>query len=545
MADTVLFLQGPNGLNVPIKAVDNGDGTYSLSVDGAGGGGGGGPDRELLISYFRAKNAFTGASVGDLIRSTTVLDVSGTGPTQVGDTLWFNETTQLALANAPATADLEPALGTAGVTNAQLVAALTTQTNALLAATYSVTATGNVAHGAADAGNPVKVGAVYKNAPAALTAGTRVDLQTTNYGWLGVALYSPTTQSALGTTTNQADNVIGSNVPVIQASSFNYLWNPVNSRWFRPSGTPDGQYMQGSVASGATAAGNPVPIGANYVSGNGTSVSTGQRVSLRANTFGALLTNTWLAGDTAGDGLANTSAKLNFPPDGGSGHLPMSGMVGFNGTSWDRVRTTVNGLYVQGPVAPGATAAGNPVYVGGIYRGTLASVTNGQMAPMMMSQWGTVMTSILPSSTQASDSLSNVVVTMPMAYNGSGVTIPPAAGFMYDSIDGWSRVRGHYADGLTVNTIKGATAGKTLAVTGTSANIQLTTGTRRVELYARGADMRYSMGGTNTITATNVAPSLFIAQGERIVTTANAWIAAIADSLSGSQTGQLEITELA
>ena len=38
----------------------------------------------------------------------------------------------------------------------------------------------------------------------------------------------------------------------------------------------------------------------------------------------------------------------------------------FNGATWDRLRGNTSGIFTQGPVADGATAAGNPVQVGGV-----------------------------------------------------------------------------------------------------------------------------------------------------------------------------------
>lgn len=117
--------------HVPLGYRLNDDGSYALLVSvvnpSSGGGGGepgeAGPDREIAVTQYRAKNNFTGATAGDTITSIRVLDVTGAGITQVGSTVWYNETTQATLAAAPASANLEP-LATGGLTNAQMVAAL-------------------------------------------------------------------------------------------------------------------------------------------------------------------------------------------------------------------------------------------------------------------------------------------------------------------------------------------------------------------------------------------------------------------------------------
>lgn len=83
----------------------------------ASGGSGGGADRELVVTTYFAKNAFTGASVGDTITATQVIDVSGT-PTTVS-TIWRNQTTAADLAGAPSAANLT-LLGSQALTDAQL-----------------------------------------------------------------------------------------------------------------------------------------------------------------------------------------------------------------------------------------------------------------------------------------------------------------------------------------------------------------------------------------------------------------------------------------
>jgi hypothetical protein len=80
--------------------------------------GGGGLDRELVVSTYRCKTAFTGASVGDVITATQIIDVSGTTPSTVS-TIWRNQTTAADLATVPAAANLE-LVGSQALTDAQL-----------------------------------------------------------------------------------------------------------------------------------------------------------------------------------------------------------------------------------------------------------------------------------------------------------------------------------------------------------------------------------------------------------------------------------------
>jgi hypothetical protein len=86
---------------------------------GGGGGGGGGSnvDRELVVTTYRVRTAFTGASVGDTVTCTQVIDVRST-PWTVS-TIWRNQTTAADLETVPAAANLE-LVGSQALTDAQL-----------------------------------------------------------------------------------------------------------------------------------------------------------------------------------------------------------------------------------------------------------------------------------------------------------------------------------------------------------------------------------------------------------------------------------------
>jgi hypothetical protein len=115
MVDKTVLIDG-NAL----LAVDNGDGSATLKVSGGTGGGGGGSDnhdRELVVTTYRVRTAFTGASVGDTITCTQVIDVKNT-PSTVS-TIWRNQTTAADLAAVPAAANLE-LVGSQALTDAQL-----------------------------------------------------------------------------------------------------------------------------------------------------------------------------------------------------------------------------------------------------------------------------------------------------------------------------------------------------------------------------------------------------------------------------------------
>ena len=70
-------------------------------------GGGNNVDREIIVSLYRCKTTFVGANIGDVISATRVLDVSGNSATQVGATIWYNETSAATLATTPNAANIE------------------------------------------------------------------------------------------------------------------------------------------------------------------------------------------------------------------------------------------------------------------------------------------------------------------------------------------------------------------------------------------------------------------------------------------------------
>lgn len=84
-----------------------------------GGGAAAGSDYELVVTTYRATSSGTGYSSGDTITATRAIEITDSEMAQVNSTLWFNETTGLALASAPTAAHLTVA-GAPGLTDAQL-----------------------------------------------------------------------------------------------------------------------------------------------------------------------------------------------------------------------------------------------------------------------------------------------------------------------------------------------------------------------------------------------------------------------------------------
>jgi hypothetical protein len=85
------------------------EGRLLVSIDSSVGGPASAVDREPIITKYKVKIAFTGASVGDKIVHTRWVDVDGATPTLWAEE-WYNDTTRAALASAP----LADNLGEAG-----------------------------------------------------------------------------------------------------------------------------------------------------------------------------------------------------------------------------------------------------------------------------------------------------------------------------------------------------------------------------------------------------------------------------------------------
>jgi len=107
---------------------------------------------------------------------------------------------------------------------------------------------GNVASGVADAGNPVKIGAVYNSALPTLTNGQRGDLQNGTRGSLNVTLFQPDSPNALTTTSNNIDTVASSaTTNKLAVISNNYYFN--GSTFDRMRGDTAGLVTQIAITS--------------------------------------------------------------------------------------------------------------------------------------------------------------------------------------------------------------------------------------------------------------------------------------------------------
>jgi hypothetical protein len=108
-----LYCRALNG-EVTVIIADN------FYLPGGGGGGGGGDSNvEVIEIRYIANTAFTGASVGDGITKVRFYDTSVPSAPVITATLWFNETTNLPLASAPNSSDIDE-VGAGALTNTEL-----------------------------------------------------------------------------------------------------------------------------------------------------------------------------------------------------------------------------------------------------------------------------------------------------------------------------------------------------------------------------------------------------------------------------------------
>ena len=75
-------------------------------------------DKEIVVSTYFVKTAFAGASIGDTVTCTQVLDITGSTSTTTA-TIWRNQTTASDFASPPAASNLQ-LVGASALTDAQL-----------------------------------------------------------------------------------------------------------------------------------------------------------------------------------------------------------------------------------------------------------------------------------------------------------------------------------------------------------------------------------------------------------------------------------------
>lgn len=195
---------------------------------------------------------------------------------------------------------------------------------------------GNVASGATDAGNPVKVGGEYLATAPVFTNGQRTDLQTSANGSVFVDFGRGSNNR--NPTTDGQTAITG-----INTYSQNVVFN--GTTWDRARGDANGSYMQtvGTATGIADGAGNFIT----------------------------------LARTPTGAGI-NT---LNFP-------------MAFNGTSWDRARGDVTGTWTHAPQNTVSSALSGTIATSGAtaavaFINTARQEVINSSASVLWASWGT------------------------------------------------------------------------------------------------------------------------------------------------------------
>jgi hypothetical protein len=211
---------------------------------------------------------------------------------------------------------------------------------------------GNVAHDAADSGNPIKVGGKYNATMNTITDGDRGDLQLGLRGRLLIG-HGLTFQGADDVDNTTVVYPAGNNAgdsnggPLMSASM---LFD--GTGWDRQRSDANGNTITvGNVASGAADSGSPVKTGCVY---NTTlpSPSTGQRVDTQCASRGETIV--FLQNGSA-QGAAYAAMNVDGVTASATANRLQTTSLAYalnNAGTWDRVRGDANAL----AVAPGLTA---------------------------------------------------------------------------------------------------------------------------------------------------------------------------------------------
>lgn len=296
----------------------------------------------------------------------------------------------------------------------------------------TVTAVGDVSSGAADSGNPIKVGGIFLSSPPTLSSGQRSNLQVDATGNLKVNIVAGA--AAGGTSSSFGSAAPGSGT----AAGFSDGTNMQLARVFDADTGGGVEYLQGvqlrrsnsggsveigvaanplvvggPVAAGVAASGNPVPM-AGLMLSSAPTYTNGQIGAIQVDASGNLKVNIQSGGGSGGTASSFAAA------------VPASGTaVGFSdGTNMQAARvvdldtgagtffgqavsirlagsgTTTEGgstgapLAVQGNVASAASDSGNPIKVGGVFLSSAPTFTNGQRGDLQLDANGNLKVSL-------------------------------------------------------------------------------------------------------------------------------------------------------
>lgn len=177
---------------------------------------------------------------------------------------------------------------------------------------WLVTATGNVASGATDSGNPLKIGCAYNSTQPTVTTGLRIDCQTTNHGDIRVFM--------AGTPSTGADAVSNTSLASVGVSGTdsNGAFRPLSVISTAYNGTSVDRIRSGVITPSATLTGFQNSLPWAVYNAAPTVRTEGQGGPLQATAYGALVTrpfslpdNEWVYA-AAASGISNTTTAVTI-----------------------------------------------------------------------------------------------------------------------------------------------------------------------------------------------------------------------------------------
>jgi hypothetical protein len=181
------------------------------------------------------------------------------------------------------------------------------------------------------------------------------------------------------------------------------------------SGTGTMRVSVAAVAHDSPDSGNPVKIGGH--AGIQAAVASGDRVDAYFGTLGQL--GTFLIG-TNGLEVSFAQTTTDAVPAARTAVTTDARLSGYNGTSFDRLRSTITGgLEVGGSVAHDAADAGNPLKVGGkATDGTPTAVADADRTDSWFDLYGAQV--VQPENIRASGALAGAAQTLAVDTAGLG-----------------------------------------------------------------------------------------------------------------------------
>jgi hypothetical protein len=309
---------------------------------------------------------------------------------------------------------------------------------------WLIDARGNVASGATDSGNPVKVGGVYNSTLPTLTTGQRGDLQLSSSGSLNTIAGMPgAVAGADGVSNTLGGRFFNQGSSTLQAEVRPFVWN--GTTWDRLPGTTSGLTVAGTVAAtqsgtwnigsittlpalvagtavigvvgnsqGSTTSGQSGPLVQGAVTTAAPTYTTAQTSPLSLTTGGLLRVDgsgvtqpVSISGNqavniaqmngvavTMGNGVAGTGVQRVTIASDSTGVIGATQSGTWNITNVSGTvslptgaATATNQTNVTGTKAAG-TAAANSVLTGAVYNSGGVTLTTGQQAALQMDSAG-------------------------------------------------------------------------------------------------------------------------------------------------------------